>query len=125
MEADKKNPKELENSYDPDNDEFDITTEEDMMRWRVDEVTEKPCHILRYCPYGDIILCDFPVPEHFDESICDQRASDGYKHHCPVFYLAEPWEDMDFAGIAFAEKALESMGHTVKRTEQLPPRTEE
>lgn len=122
MKDDNRPPKESENTYDPDNEEFDITTDEDMRRWRADEVTEKPCHLLRYCPYSDEIICQYPVPKTFDRSLCDQRARDGYKHHCPVFYLAQPGEDMDFAGIGVAENLLESMEHEVERTEQLPPR---
>lgn len=118
-------PKESENTYDPENEEFDITTDEDMIRWRADEIIEKPCHMLRYCPYSDEIISVFPVPKVFDKSICDQRAYDGYKHHCLVFYLAQPQEDLDFAGIRFAEKMLESMGHEVERVDNLPPRTEE
>jgi len=125
MKSNTKPPKKEKNTYDPENEEFDITTDEDLIRWRADEVTEKPCHLLRYCPYPDELICHCPVPKHFDKSICDQRATDGYKHHCPVFYLAQPQEDMNSIGIAIAESLLESMGHEVERTEQLPPRTEE
>ena len=112
-----------QNTYCPENDEYDITTDEDMLRWRAYEITEKPCHILQYCPYGDAIHCTMPVPEHFDKSLCDNRTTDGYRHHCPVFYIAEPGEDMGFAGQGIAENILESMGCTIeKRAPELPPR---
>ena len=120
MKSNKKPPEELENTYDPENEEFDITTDEDMLRWRADEITEKPCHLLRYCPYATPIVEAAPVPEHFSRTLCDV-----HKHPCPVFFFAEPWEDMDFVGIAFAEKMLESMEHKVERANNLPPRTEE
>ena len=113
------------NTYNPEMEEFDITTDEDLIRWRAIEITEKPCHLLRYCPYSDEIVCKSPTPKHFDKSLCDQRASDLYKHHCPVFYLAQPGEDMDFAGIGVVENLLESMGHEAERANHLPPRTEE
>lgn len=108
------------NTYNPEMEEFDITTDEDLIRWRAIEITEKPCHLLRYCPYGTEIVEAVPAPEHFDKSLCDV-----FKHHCPVFYFAEPGEDMDFAGIGVAENLLESMGHEVERANHLPPRTEE
>lgn len=120
MKSNNKPQNELENTYDPENEEFDITTDEDMLRWRADEIIEKPCHILRYCPYGSKLVEAAPPPEHFSETLCDV-----FKHDCPVFFLAEPGEDMGFIGIAIAEKALESMGHTVERANHLPPRTEE
>lgn len=115
-----KTPEEPQNTYDPENEEFDITTKKDMIRWRMDEITEKPCHVLRYCPYGSGLVEAVPHPEHFSKTLCDV-----FKHDCPVFVLAEPGEDMDFVGIAFAEKALESMSHKVERANYLPPKTEE
>lgn len=123
MKSDIKIPKKEENTCDlEDEDIFEEFNEEE---WRMNEITEKPCHLLRYCPYSDEIINQFPVPKHFDKLLCDQRSSDLYKHHCPVFYLAQCQEDLDFAGIAIAENLLESIGHEVERTEQLPPRTEE
>lgn len=104
MNSNNKPQKELENTYVPENDEFDITTDEDMRRWRVDEITEKPCRVLRYCPYGGGLVEAVPPPEQFSKTLCDI-----FKHDCPVFDLAEPWEDMDFVGIAFAEKMLETL----------------
>ena len=107
-----------ENSYYPEKQEFDITTDEDLLRWRMNEVTEKPCHLLQYCPYGSEIVESIIAPDHYDRFLCDV-----FKHHCPVFYLAEPGEDMDFIGIDIAEKALESIGmDVVRRANHLPPR---
>ena len=108
------------NTYDPENDEFDITTDEDMLRWRADEVTEKPCHLLRYCPYATPIVEAAPVPEHFSKTLCDV-----HKHPCPVFFFAEPWEDMDFKAIDVAEDVLKLMGWEPERADHLPPRVEE
>jgi hypothetical protein len=55
-------------------------------RIKIDEI-EKPCHILRYCPYGPLVE-DFPL----EEEPTDYSCSD-FGHDCPVYYAAEPFID--------------------------------
>lgn len=50
--------------------------------WKADE-KEKPCHILNFCPYGQLVE-EFPLKEKLDEYSCET-----FGHDCPVYYHAE------------------------------------
>jgi HNH endonuclease len=47
----------------------------------------KPCWEIKYCPYGPLVE-DFPLLEINDEKSCRI-----FGHHCPVFYVAEPFTE--------------------------------
>lgn len=47
----------------------------------------KPCWELKYCPYGPLVE-EFPVKELTDDKTCRI-----FGHHCPVFYVAEPFTE--------------------------------
>ncbi len=47
----------------------------------------KPCWEIKYCPYGPLVE-DFPlIPDN------DDRSCRIFGHHCPVFYVAEPFTE--------------------------------
>ena len=48
---------------------------------------EKPCKILRYCPYGPLVE-DFPLKDKRDKISCNV-----FGHDCPVFTMNEPFVD--------------------------------
>lgn len=54
--------------------------------WGIDPPIEftKPCHILKYCPYGQLVEA-FPL--EVPRSIISCRV---FGHDCPVFRCAEP-----------------------------------
>lgn len=106
--------------FDPEWERYNEINDEEMLRWRMEEVTDKPCHTLHYCPYATPIVEAAPAPEHFNKTLCDV-----HKHPCPAFFFAESWEDMNFKGIEVAENLLESMGHKMERANHMPPRTKE
>lgn len=47
------------------------------------EETEKPCHKLEWCPYGDLVEA-FPLRRPSDKHSCDF-----FGHDCPAFYHRE------------------------------------
>lgn len=47
----------------------------------------KPCWEIKYCPYGPLVE-DFPLTDISDEKSCRI-----FGHHCPVFYVAEPFTE--------------------------------
>ena len=47
----------------------------------------KPCWELRYCPYGPLVE-EFPLPRYQDDRSCLI-----FGHHCPVFYVNEPFTE--------------------------------
>ena len=47
----------------------------------------KPCWEIKYCPYGPLVE-KFPLTEKRDEKSCRI-----FGHHCPVFYVAEPFTE--------------------------------
>ena len=49
----------------------------------VDENAVKPCGLLRYCPYGQLVE-EFPF-----RSVPDHISCEVFGHNCPVFYLKE------------------------------------
>jgi hypothetical protein len=46
----------------------------------------KPCWEIKYCPYG-------PLVEQFPLDPRDERSCRIFGHHCPVFYVAEPFTE--------------------------------
>lgn len=50
--------------------------------------TDKPCHKLGHCPYGQLVEA-FPLPDQ-DEFKCKV-----FGHHCPIFYHYEDYAEDD------------------------------
>ena len=48
---------------------------------------EKPCHLLNYCPYGQLVE-EFPLPKEKTNLSCEL-----FGHDCPVHYHAETKKD--------------------------------
>jgi len=47
----------------------------------------KPCHVLRWCPYGQLVE-EFPLPKKGNDYSCEV-----FGHECPVFYHAEDYTE--------------------------------
>lgn len=69
---------------------------------------EKPCGILGWCPYGPLVE-DFPLhgqmhgdAEFGRQPLATPSSCMVFGHDCPVFYVAEPFADLD----AVAENCL-------------------
>ena len=50
----------------------------------VDRDAEKPCHVLKYCPYGPLVE-EYPLREKRDP----KYSCTVFGHDCPVFYQKE------------------------------------
>jgi len=48
---------------------------------------KKPCHVLKYCPYGPLVE-EMPLLDNYDEKSGEQRCS-VFGHQCPYYYCAE------------------------------------
>lgn len=60
---------------------------------------EKPCGVLLWCPYGPLVE-DFPFDGMEDEERIPQiepESCEVFGHHCPAFYVAEPFMDPEAA----------------------------
>ncbi len=51
---------------------------------------EKPCKILKYCPYGSLVEVAPLAEEQSDRQSCNV-----FGHICPVFIYSELIEDME------------------------------
>ena len=52
-----------------------------------DQAQSKPCHILGYCPYGQLVE-EFPLDVQPSDISCKV-----FGHNCPVYYCAESFSE--------------------------------
>lgn len=59
-----------------------------LTRVRKYDVKEKPCHVLKYCPFGSLIE-NMPLAERVD----DRKSCSVFGHQCAVFRYAQIFVD--------------------------------
>lgn len=59
------------------------------------ESIERPCGVLSWCPYGPLVEQFPPVGSPPGNPHVEPVACGVFGHYCPVYYVAEPFADID------------------------------